>query len=261
MKITDLSNLCKWENLKNRQCIKYLFAPLYTDSRIVLGYIHNTSRNFYVYVANRVTRIRKSSHPNQWHYISTSHNPADHGSRSVPATLLKDTNWFSGPPFLTKPELDESPQPEIFDLLHPESDAEIHPQVSTYATKVTGGGIGSYQFSRFSSWKSLTHATVRLIQRARAYSKNTDHKQRMGELPQAKLIILRSVQQDFFKQEIKSLSKGEEISRHSSVRSLDPIIDDNGFLRVGGRISSADMSWEEKHPILLPKTIMSLLCW
>ncbi len=29
MKITDLSVLCKWENLKNRQCFKYLFAPLY----------------------------------------------------------------------------------------------------------------------------------------------------------------------------------------------------------------------------------------
>ncbi len=29
MKITDLSILCKWENVKNRQCIKYLFAPLY----------------------------------------------------------------------------------------------------------------------------------------------------------------------------------------------------------------------------------------
>ncbi len=29
MQITDLSILCKWETLKNRQCIKYLFAPLY----------------------------------------------------------------------------------------------------------------------------------------------------------------------------------------------------------------------------------------
>ncbi len=29
LKITDLSILCKLENLKNRQCIKYLFAPLY----------------------------------------------------------------------------------------------------------------------------------------------------------------------------------------------------------------------------------------
>ncbi len=29
MTITDLSILYKWETLKNRQCIKYLFAPLY----------------------------------------------------------------------------------------------------------------------------------------------------------------------------------------------------------------------------------------
>ncbi len=29
VKITDLSILCKWENLKNWQRIKYLFAPLY----------------------------------------------------------------------------------------------------------------------------------------------------------------------------------------------------------------------------------------
>ncbi len=28
MKMTDLSILCKWETLKNRQCFKYLFSPL-----------------------------------------------------------------------------------------------------------------------------------------------------------------------------------------------------------------------------------------
>lgn len=52
---------------------------------------------------------------------------------------------------------------------------------------------------------------------------------------------------------MRNLSKGEEVSRHSPLKSLDPIIDDNGFLRVRGRTSSADMSWEEKHPIVLPK--------
>ncbi len=29
MEMTDLSILCKWEIVKNRQCIKYLFSPLY----------------------------------------------------------------------------------------------------------------------------------------------------------------------------------------------------------------------------------------
>ncbi len=41
MKITDLSILCKWENLKNRQCIKYLFARLYIYE---IGYCYDDRR-------------------------------------------------------------------------------------------------------------------------------------------------------------------------------------------------------------------------
>ena len=37
----------------------------YTDSRVTLGYILNEKRRFYVYVTNRVQRIRKSSSPDQ----------------------------------------------------------------------------------------------------------------------------------------------------------------------------------------------------
>ncbi len=36
MKITDLSILCKWKTLKNRQCIKYLFVPLYIFNYLLL---------------------------------------------------------------------------------------------------------------------------------------------------------------------------------------------------------------------------------
>ena len=39
IKITDLYVLCKWDNLQNRQCIKYLFSPLY----IVAGRVSATS--------------------------------------------------------------------------------------------------------------------------------------------------------------------------------------------------------------------------
>lgn len=52
-------------------------VKFHTDSRIVLGYIHNTSLRLYVYVANRVTQVRKSTKPEQWHHISTDQNPAD----------------------------------------------------------------------------------------------------------------------------------------------------------------------------------------
>lgn len=51
--------------LKDELDIDMHAVKFYTDSKIVLGYIYNTSRRFYVYVANRVVRIRKSSHPHQ----------------------------------------------------------------------------------------------------------------------------------------------------------------------------------------------------
>lgn len=44
----------------------------YTDSKVVLGYICNEPRRFYVCVSNRITHIRSSSHPPQWKYVSTS---------------------------------------------------------------------------------------------------------------------------------------------------------------------------------------------
>ncbi|KAF7652275.1 hypothetical protein LDENG_00098710 [Lucifuga dentata] len=50
-------------------------VKFYTNSRIVLGYINNTSRRFYVYITNRVSCIRKSTQPEQWHFVSTEHNP------------------------------------------------------------------------------------------------------------------------------------------------------------------------------------------
>lgn len=50
----------------------------YSDNKVVLGYSYNETRWFYVYVSNRVQRIQRSSHPDQWHYVPTDQNPADH---------------------------------------------------------------------------------------------------------------------------------------------------------------------------------------
>lgn len=57
----------------------------YSDSKVVLGYISNDARRFYVYVSNRVLRIRSFSHPEQWKYVPTDVNPADIATRSVTA--------------------------------------------------------------------------------------------------------------------------------------------------------------------------------
>ncbi|XP_028407859.1 uncharacterized protein LOC114530488 [Dendronephthya gigantea] len=63
--------------------IKASSVTYYSDSKVILGYILNETRRFYVYVANRVQRIRKSSSPHQWRYVATDLNPATVRSRLV----------------------------------------------------------------------------------------------------------------------------------------------------------------------------------
>ena len=72
----------------------------YTDSKVVLGYIQNESRRFYVYVANRVQTIRKMSNPRQWKYIDTGKNPADLSTRRLNVESLVGSSWLTGPSFL-----------------------------------------------------------------------------------------------------------------------------------------------------------------
>lgn len=40
-------------------------VKFYMDIKVVLGYIHNQTRIFYIYISNRVEHIRKSTHPEQ----------------------------------------------------------------------------------------------------------------------------------------------------------------------------------------------------
>lgn len=237
-------------------------VKFYTDSRIVLGYINNTTRRFYVYVANRVARIRKSTKPEQWHHVGTDQNPADHGTRFIPAAHLQHMSWLSGPEFLRQPDADVSVEVESFELVEPSKDEEIRPQVTTLVTRVTEQLLGSHRFERFSSWKSLVRAMAALTHIARSFSQASRTATCSGwhcctglhatELSQAKTAVIRCVQQEVYKEELKSLTKKEEISQRSPLKKLDPFVDEEGLMRVGGRLQSADLSELEKHPLIIP---------
>lgn len=43
---------------------------LFFTDQVVLGYISNETKRFYIYVANRVGRIRLFSQQSQWHFFS-----------------------------------------------------------------------------------------------------------------------------------------------------------------------------------------------
>jgi hypothetical protein len=48
----------------------------FSGSKVVLGYIHNRTKRFQVYVRNHIDKIRRISTPEQWNDIPTHLNPA-----------------------------------------------------------------------------------------------------------------------------------------------------------------------------------------
>ena len=57
----------------------------WTDSTVVLGYINSHAKRFHVFVANRIQQIRDGSSAEQWCYVASEKNPADHASRGMRA--------------------------------------------------------------------------------------------------------------------------------------------------------------------------------
>ena len=72
----------------------------WTDSKVVLGYIANKTRRFHIFVANRLHQIQEHSSPDQWRYVDTKTNPADHASWGLTPQGLSTSNWIRGPIYM-----------------------------------------------------------------------------------------------------------------------------------------------------------------
>ena len=99
----------------------------------------------------------------------------------------------------------------------------------------------------------------------------SDSRITVEELRLAEVVILKSLQQRYFKVEIEILQSikrrdaennerertrlgNQRIKASSSLCRLDPFLDDEGILRVGGRLRKATLPFEEKHPAIIPKS-------
>ncbi|XP_053733153.1 uncharacterized protein LOC128765925 isoform X1 [Synchiropus splendidus] len=220
----------------------------WTDSKVVLGYINNEARRFHTFVSNRVQKIRLMTSPQQWRYISSEENPADLASRGSTADQLVTSGWFSGPQFLWQREL----PPEI----------EFIPDVQIGDPEVKGVQPLNVQcteqtnllekLSKFSSWSKVTQAIARLIRRAKGDT-STDLST-VQEREEAKCLIIQRLQVQEYSQEIhKTLKRGILLSPQSQLYKFDAFLDQDGILKVGGRLRNSSLPTFQKHPTLLPK--------
>ena len=245
-----------------RKIITELDLPLHkaffwSDSTLTLQYIHNGSRRFKKYVANRVTEILEVSEKEHWNYVPSELNPADIITKGVydPALLMKPYApgkcWVTGPEFIVKDASDYPQQPHIVDV------EMKNPEIKGMKVLLTGVKDDELvKVERFSRWCRLRRATawvLRFINNTRRPQKPRNLELEIDEIQISTNLLIKEIQKKAFGLEVKSLLANGTLTPKSSLASLTPFIDDVGVLRVGGRLKHADISPSAKHPAVLPK--------
>lgn len=226
----------------------------YTDSQVVLGYINNDSRRFLIYVSNRTQKIRSMSDPKDWYYVPTGQNPADHASRGLTVEQLADSLWINGPEFLHTKMLELPEQPQYLTLQELATQTnEVKAEAKTCLKATCTMGIDIIgRLDNFSKWSKIVNFIAALEQFKRTLKATVidpvSARQKAGHT------VFRLLQQKHFSDEMADLQSGKAVNHTSTISKLNPKLDPDGLLRVGGRLGNSKyLEYGEKHPIILPK--------
>lgn len=253
---TELSNRVKEE----LHCEISIEENYWSDSTTVLGYLKNDKARFQRYVANKVAFIRNFSLPEKWKYVPSANNPADLITRGATVERLKVSQlWRSGPDFLVEKNLE--PFQPSYEIVTDEYN-ELKLDKSVLVTKSTDEDLIDRLMSSCSTWDGLRRRVASLLLlRDGLRKRRTNLKKEISLewLIKADVEIVKYLQKKHFHQEILCIKNNTNLKKNSPLRKLNPFLDEQDVLRVGGRLANSSASFEIKHPILLPHSFQSEL--
>ncbi|XP_029665914.1 uncharacterized protein LOC115237167 [Formica exsecta] len=185
--------------------------------------------------------------------------PADCASRGLsPKELVNHPLWWQGPTWL---RAEAGSWPTAWDH---DGESELPEQRSwTHAATTTKDESQEPEMlSQYSTLHRLLRVTawcrrwrcrplVRLAPEERA-NPAAPRVLRASEVEEARLTWIRAVQAVNFKEELAAIAKGNSPPTRSTLTPLTPFRDTQRILRVGGRIKHSLLSFDAKHPIILP---------
>ena len=191
---------------------------------IVLHYLSNTQRRFSTYMSHRVAEIVSNSSLCECRHIPGTINVADDCTRGKEIfELTPQSRWISGPDFLLQPKV-EWPRVEELPVID-EQELEVKGSVLVMSTSPS---VCMVQWERYSSWKKLCRHYARWMR----FRFNLRCK-------------------------AKKISPPPE-RRIEYLSAVDLQEDEDGVIRVGGRLERAPIPFEAKHQVLLsPKHPLS----
>ena len=214
---------------------------------VLLGWIKTATHLLKPFVRNRVAEIQDSTDAASWFYVKTNENPADVVSRGMYPSMLQDSKlWWFGPNWLTQEKEYWPKQPTVNPDL-----PEIKTTLITYEIESL-----HFPFEIFSNLNRMQRCCAYMLR----FIKNchVDKNDRIKsdltaiELDKALKVLCKIVQNNEFIREIETLKKGESVHCKSKLLCLNPFLDNDGLIRVGGRLENSDFPYDKKHPVLLP---------
>ncbi|XP_064650937.1 uncharacterized protein LOC135502212 [Lineus longissimus] len=118
------------------------------------------------------------------------------------------------------------------------------------------------RWGEFSRTIRITAWVLRFISNltdTQQFSTHATGKLSLEEHAAAKDMLFRHFQSVEFGKELELLKQGKPVVKSSPLYSLSPMISSDGLIRIGGRLGNAELSYAEKHPIILPKCRLSVL--
>ncbi|XP_078483450.1 uncharacterized protein LOC144743487 [Ciona intestinalis] len=231
--------------------------------------IENDARKFQTFVANRLQTIKENTNEHKWRYVKTEENPSDCASRGMkPEDLTMNSTWLRGPNFLWESSTNLQ---RCFVNHDPEVMKGIQLEMKKGVVLKTTAGFGvsdlGNRLVHVSTWHKAKRAVANCV--AWKLKRRQDQNLKVGrsQLLDAERRIIRSIQHLYFLEEIQTLTFASErgnqretskrtkqkLKRQSSLYRLDPFLDNEGVLRVGGRLRNSNLTYDVGHPVIIPK--------
>lgn len=221
------------------------------DSQIVLCWLQKIPRTWKPFVGNRVAQIQSCPVPVNWQYIASESNPADCASRGLmPNELPEHPLWFTGPEWLQK---DMASWPCYNDSITNETEEEKR-AIDAYSLNIVDDSVAVLLRS-YSSLRKLKRVTAYVLRFGSNTKLAAAERNRgplsAGELRSSLMVLIRYSQRIEFADDLVRCNNGENLARNSKLINLNPFIDAEGVLRVGGRLKPALLAYDITHPIIL----------
>ncbi|XP_066933479.1 uncharacterized protein [Clytia hemisphaerica] len=237
----------------------------WTDSTLNLQCINNEERRFRTFVANRISEIREHSEVSQWKFVPGKTNPSDLATREEGLKAVEDDVWLNGPAYLRLPE---SEWPSIPKIPLDENYIELR-RVNVTQMNVTKPLL---QYERFSSWRKIVRVIAWIhifFKNFKASRKSSSKSKQLTSTQRLEIIsssptyqptlqqeessehqLVKLIQNESFPDVMKQIQEGRQLK--GSLKKLDVFLDDQGVMRVGGRLKYGDFPYASKHQIVLP---------